>query len=249
MQHQTGRFSKEARAAAQLAFTKALAALEENEPLAPDERRFLVEQRPCGIDEVGRIVLEYPSESAAREAGLRAALTRIGRVLSERRLAAGVERTTIQPPRNRRKASGRSGPPISPILYLPTILASVTLPHKKVTGVEFRRMNGHLDVTMLAPSHIGLPYGVYPRLALMYLTTKAVLTRRRSFEVGESANDFLATMGIKDSGGAAGTSTRARDQLTRLTRHRVRVPRQAPGRERWSRPPAGGSRRKHPCDP
>ena len=79
-------------------------------------------------------------------------------------------------------------------------------------------MNGHLDVTMLAPSRIGLPYGVYPRLALMYLTTKALLTRERTFAVGESANDFLTTMGIKDSGGPMGASTRARNQLHRLTR-------------------------------
>ena len=110
----------------------------------------------------------------------------------------------------------RSGPPKQKVLYLPTFLASVSLPHSKVEGSEFSRVNGDIRLSLLAPEDPGLPYGVYPRLALMHLTTKALLQKERTFYVGESANEFLARMGIADNGGPRGMSTRARDQLRRL---------------------------------
>ena len=86
----------------------------------------------------------------------------------------------------------RSGLPKQKVLYLPTFLASVSLPHSKVEGSEFSRVNGDIRLLLLAPEDPGLPYGVYPRLALMHLTTKALLQKERTFYVGESANEFLA---------------------------------------------------------
>ena len=126
--------------------------------LSESDSRFLRDQRPCGVDGEGRIVLEFASPAQVAEA-----------------------------PRKKRKAhTYRAGPPTQKVLYLPTFLASVTLPHSRVAGAEFQRVNGDIQMSLLAPEDPSLPYGVYPRLALVHLTTQALLKRERSFYVGES---------------------------------------------------------------
>ena len=85
-----------------------------------------------------------------------------------------------------------------------------------MAGSEFGRVSGEVGLSHVAPSKPSLPYGLYPRLILMHLTTKALLHRERTFYVGKSANSFLALMGIANNGGANGTWTRAREQLHRL---------------------------------
>ena len=216
MQTHTGPFSKEARSAAQLAYSKGFDALKAHGYLTEADRRFLLSQRPRGVDGAGRIVLEFATPAEAAAAGSSPALNRIARQLREGQLAAGLERTVARQPPKKKVGLHRSGPPQQKVLYLPAFLASSTLPHSKVEGAEFSRVNGNVRLSMLAPEDPGLPYGVYPRLILMHLTTKALLQRERAFYVGESANEFLSLMGIGDSGGVNGASTRARDQLRRL---------------------------------
>ncbi len=216
MQSHTGAFSKEARSAAQIAYVKGFEALRACGYLTEGDRLFLLSQRPCGVDGEGRIVLEFATPAEAAAAGSSPALNRIARQLREGQLAAGLDRRVVSQPSKKKAAPSRSGPPKQKVLYLPGFLASVTLPHSKVEGTEFSRVNGNIRLSLLAPGDPGLPYGVYPRLILMHLTTKAVLQRERTFYVGESANEFLSLMGISNSGGPRGMSTLARDQLRRL---------------------------------
>ena len=216
MQSRTNPFSKEARHAEQLAFTKGIAALQARGGLTEPDRRFLLSQRPRGLDEEGRIVLEFATPSAAVTAGTNPALSRLARQLREGQLAAGVDRQVALQPVKKGGPLTRSGAPKQKVLYLPAFLASCSLPHTRVSGSEFTRVNGDIRLSLLAPENPGLPYGVYPRLILMHVTTKALLGRERTFYVGESANDFLSLMGIGDSGGKYGASTRARNQLRRL---------------------------------
>ena len=215
--HATTPSPKQARAAAQIAYVKGIDALRTSGGLTEADRRFLCSQRPTGIDEEGRIVLEFASAADVVAAGSSPALNRIARQLRGDHLAAGLDRKVALPRRgNGNGAPHRSGPPKQKVLYLPTFLTSVTLPHSKVAGSEFSRVNGDVRLSLVAPSEPGLPYGMYPRLILMHLTTKALLHRERTFYVGESANSFLALMGIANNGGANGASTRAREQLRRL---------------------------------
>ena len=193
-----------------------MGALAGNGGLSEADSHFLRAQRPCGVDGEGRIVLEFDSPGEADAAAGRAVLTRLARVLREQGLAAGMNRKVAETAPKTTKRALRTGPPKQKVLYLPTFLASVTLPHSKATGSEFTRLNGDIRLSLLAPQDPGLPYGVYPRLILMHLTTQALLHRERTFYVGESANEFLALMGVADSGGPRGQSTRARDQLRRL---------------------------------
>ena len=80
------------------------------------------------------------------------------------RLAAGMERRVAEAPRKKRRArTYRKGPPTQRVLYLPTFLASVTLPRSRVPGAEFKRVNGDIQLSLLAPEEPGLPYGTAVR--------------------------------------------------------------------------------------
>ena len=204
---------KEARADAQGAYSRGISSLKAAGKLSTAEHEFLLALKVDSADEAGRIVLYLPSPAVAG----RPVLNRLAIHLRETGTAAGLARSVTAPQqRQERPASHRVGPPKQKVLYLPAFLASVSLPHSKVDGPEFSRVNGNLRLSLLAPEDPGLPYGMYPRLILMHLTTKALLYRERAFYVGESENEFLSLMGIADTGGAKGTSTRARDQLRRL---------------------------------
>ena len=209
MQRKSDDPSGAGRLEAQRVFLKGVAGLKAHGELADADYEFFLTQRPREIDAEGRVVLEHPSAAALAAVDGHALMVRLARLLCDQGYAKGlghkVARTRGSTPRPRRR-----------VLYLPSVLASLTLPHGKVPGSEYSRVNGNRKLSLLAPEDPGLPYGVYPRLALMHLTTEALLCGQRTFYVGESANDFLGLMGVQDSGGANGASTRARDQLRRL---------------------------------
>lgn len=48
--------------------------------------------------------------------------------------------------------------------FMTRAMVQATMPHRDPKVNEFRRRNGNYTLTMLAPSEIGLPYGVIPRL-------------------------------------------------------------------------------------
>ena len=215
--HPTTSSRKGAKTLAQIAYVKGIDALKASGGLTETDQRFLFSQRPSGVDEEGRIVLDFATPAAAAAARSNPLLNRIARQLREGRLASGLDRRVAAPSRPQTNGTPRrSEPPKQKVLYLPAFLTAVTLPHSKVAGSEFSRVNGDIRLSLVAPSRPGLPYGLYPRLILMHLTTKALLHRERTFYVGESANSFLALMGIANNGGVNGASTRAREQLRRL---------------------------------
>lgn len=196
------------KADAQIAYLRAAETLRGRGEIDDYDFRGLLCLEPLGIDAEDRVVLEYPTaEVAAAEAGS-ALFVRLARAISEGGLAKGLAHKVARP--------SRAHPPRRRILYMPEFLTSLTLPHSRVEGAEYTRVNGNRKLSLLAPEDPGLPYGVYPRLALIHLTTEAILCRQRTFYVGDSANQFLALMGVSDSGGVRGTATRARGQLRRL---------------------------------
>src|SRR5690606_9269785 len=75
--------------------------------------------------------------------------------------------------------------------YLARLLVQVTMPHRDPGGTEFERVNGHLRMRMQAWSKTGLPFGVYPRLLLAWVTTEAVRTRSPNIDLGSSMSEFL----------------------------------------------------------
>ena len=100
--------------------------------------------------------------------------------------------------------------------FMARAMVQATLPHSKVAGNEFTRINGNYSLSIMAPSAIGLPYGTIPRLLLAWLTTEAVKTKSRELELGDSLSGFMAEMDMMPTGGRWGSITRLKDQSRRL---------------------------------
>ncbi len=100
--------------------------------------------------------------------------------------------------------------------YYPKPFAGISLPSREVQGNEFIRKNGKYTLNLLAPSQIGLPYGGYPRILIVYITTKAKKSAAREIYLCKSLNQLLKQLGIRPTGGSKGTLTSFKKQFQRL---------------------------------
>jgi hypothetical protein len=105
--------------------------------------------------------------------------------------------------------------------FMPRILVLTTLPHRRPESLLYERVNGRHTLRMRAPRRIGLPYGVYPRLLLVYLTTQAVRTKSPEIQIGATPNDLARKLGLSVISGPRGTATRLQEQLRRLLSMRL----------------------------
>ena len=115
-------------------------------------------------------------------------------------------------------------------------LVQLTLPHDDPGDVEFyERTNG--DVSLIVqPGFVreggkarsaGVPFGVYPRLVLAWVTTEAVRTKSCELILGGSLAAFMAELGLGSDGRTIGL---LRDQMNRLFTARIAVVRGGEGR-------------------
>lgn len=101
----------------------------------------------------------------------------------------------------------------------PKIFVQCSLPYRNPDEYFWQRYNGDTTLTLTAGSyldaqgqtHMHLPYGIYPRIILMYLATEAMRTHSPTIELPRSVWGLLRDMGISWPGGA-----RARDILKQL---------------------------------
>lgn len=100
--------------------------------------------------------------------------------------------------------------------YMARALVQATMPHKKREGSEFVRHNGAFTMSLLSPSHVGLPYGSIPRLLVSWVTTEAVRTGERELVLGDNLSQFMRGLDMVPTGGRWGTVTRLKDQMRRL---------------------------------
>jgi len=100
--------------------------------------------------------------------------------------------------------------------YMARALVQATMPHSRPDTNEFERRNGAFTLIMIAPSRIGLPYGVVPRLMLAWMTTEVVRTKARELELGDSMSDFMRQLDMVPTGGRWGSISRLREQSRRL---------------------------------
>ena len=88
------------------------------------------------------------------------------------------------------------------------VFCQVGLPRSKVEGREFMRQSGPAWVNVQAgyldegqgPIQQSIPYGALPRLALAHLSTHAVRHKTREIPIGDSAGQFLESMGMDTQG-------------------------------------------------
>ena len=89
-----------------------------------------------------------------------------------------------------------------------SVLCQVGLPRAKVDGREFMRQSGAAWVNVQAgyldegngPVLQPIPYGVMPRLALAWVSTRAMRDRSREVRIGDSAAEFLRLMDMDNDG-------------------------------------------------
>jgi hypothetical protein len=100
--------------------------------------------------------------------------------------------------------------------FIAKFLVQTTLPHRRQPGSQYTRTDGHFTLRITDVGGTGLPYGSYPRLILIWITTEAVRTRNRELVLGSSLSSFMAQLGLQATGGHWGTVPRFRDQMQRL---------------------------------
>ena len=105
-----------------------------------------------------------------------------------------------------------------PIRYSLSAVVQTGFPYKRLQGNQhFERKNGDLTVTMSAPNNIGLPSGIYPRLAFVFICSEIVKTQSRKISLGRSLKHFVVDeMGRPWSTGKRGTAGKWREAITSL---------------------------------
>jgi hypothetical protein len=100
--------------------------------------------------------------------------------------------------------------------FIAKFLVQTTLPHRRQPGSHYTRTDGRFSLRITDVGGAGLPFGSYPRLILIWMTSEAVRTASRELELGASLSRFMAELGLQATGGHWGTVPRFRDQMQRL---------------------------------
>ena len=100
--------------------------------------------------------------------------------------------------------------------YIARMLVQACFPYRRIEGNEFSRIANSFRMTIMAPSEVGLPFGVMPRLIFMWMTREAMFKKDRRLELGRSLTEFMMQLNLPLTGGKNGTITRLRDQMKRM---------------------------------
>ena len=110
------------------------------------------------------------------------------------------------------------------IVFLARELILCTLPHNDPGDVRsWSRTNGNLTLGIVAGVNsktgngYGIPYGIIPRLILVWIVTEILRTKTRRLELGNRLADFLMKLGLDPSrGGERSDARRVKEQMERL---------------------------------
>ncbi len=128
--------------------------------------------------------------------------------------------------------------------YLTKSLIIATLPHKepnKHEKITWSRHNGNFTLQINqhvvgksdgTEERVGFPYGVIPRLLLIFVSTEVTRTRNRHIYLGRSLSEFLDRLGMTATGGKNGTITRVREQCKRLFSATIWASENKPGHDK-----------------
>jgi hypothetical protein len=108
--------------------------------------------------------------------------------------------------------------------FMSRALVLATMPYKDPKTEVYTRRNGDFTLRIVAgyegdvPGKGGIPFGIYPRLLMSWVSTEAVRTQSPVIELGESLRTFLRdVLEVRStSGGKRGSGSRASEQMKRL---------------------------------
>jgi hypothetical protein len=98
-------------------------------------------------------------------------------------------------------------------MYSP--LAQLFLPQRKTDDVIWVRESGLYELTWVSKN--GIPYGVAPRLMLVYIMSLAKKYKIKKIPLGRSMNAFMRAMGVTPVSGKEGNIKAYTDQLLKLS--------------------------------
>lgn len=111
------------------------------------------------------------------------------------------------------------------LLFLSKIFIVANLPHREPpAGQHWIKRNGDFTLHLSGGERIvgdevvpiGIPYGSYARLILIWITTQAILNKSKVFKLKESLSKFMKDIGIQPTGSANGTIKGLKEQFIRL---------------------------------
>lgn len=102
--------------------------------------------------------------------------------------------------------------------FMARALVQATMPYRDPKADVFMRQNGDFKLRIVAGYEGGIPYGIYPRLLMSWVTTEAVKTQSPEIKLGSSLGHFLRdVLDLRSTGGGVrGSSTRVSEQMKRL---------------------------------
>ncbi|MDQ2835582.1 MAG: replication protein RepA [Acidobacteriota bacterium] len=115
------------------------------------------------------------------------------------------------------------------IAYLHSVMTQVSMPRSKTAARFFERRSGNTSLRIDAGvidtgkgyKELPLPYGSVPRYMLAHMNTFAIRNKTCEIPLGDSARDFMESIGYTVSGGKRGTYTTFRDQVIALAACRL----------------------------
>jgi len=110
------------------------------------------------------------------------------------------------------------------LAYMAREFILCTLPHSDPGDVlTWSRTNGNLTLGIASGINFktgkpyGIPYGIIPRLILVWMVTEIIRTKSRRLELGNRLADFLLTLGLDPSrGGERSDARRVPQQMEKL---------------------------------
>ncbi len=149
------------------------------------------------------------------------------------------------PHRKRQKANAAKiyATPATPddLAFIARELILCTLPHSDPgDALSWSRTNGNLTlgiqpgVNHKTGKSYGFPYGIIPRLIMVWIVTEIVRKKTRRLELGASLSDFMLALGLNPANGTGERSDarRLRDQMERLFNAIISFQRTAEGPNR-----------------
>jgi hypothetical protein len=129
-----------------------------------------------------------------------------------------VDRNSITPKESKRVSNllqiqGINALEADALCFMARPLVQTTLPHSRTPGLIYVRTNGKITLEVRASSDYGLPYGIIPRLLLIWITSEATRTKSKSIELGKNLSEFLERLDLNSTGGETGTIRRLKKQM------------------------------------
>jgi len=92
--------------------------------------------------------------------------------------------------------------------FMAKFLVQTTLPHSEQSGTQYMRADGNVTLRITDVGGTGLPYGSYPRLILIWMTTEAVRTGIESWNLAPRFRASWRNLGFRPQA-ATGEPSRA----------------------------------------